>query len=125
MNVVDSSGWIEYLGGGPNAKFFAEPICDSRHLLVSAISVFEVYRLMRRQRGELAADEAAATLRQAKVIEIDVDLAVSAAELAHGHKLAMADAIILATAREHDAILWTQDVDFNGLAGVKYRAKPK
>ena len=125
MNVVDSSGWIEFLGGGPNADFFAAAITDASRLVVPAISVFEVCRWMRRELGERRALEAMALMQQGKIVELDATLAMSAARLSLELKLPMADSIILATARAHDATLWTQDDDFEDLEGVKYIAKKK
>ena len=123
MNVVDSSGWIEYFAGGPNARFFAPPIEDAAELLVPSISVFEVYRHVLRERGADDALRAAAGLQRGRQVDLDADLALTAAELALEHRLPLADSIIYATAQVHGAMVWTQDSDFDGLEGVKYRAK--
>ena len=125
MNVVDSSGWIEFLGGGANANFFAPAISDASRLVVPTISVFEVCRWTRRELGSRRALEAMALMQQGRVVELDATLAMSAARLSLELKLPMADSIILATAQAQDAILWTQDNDFEGLDGVKYVAKKK
>ena len=125
MNVVDSSGWIEFLGGGPNAEFFAATVSDASRLVVPTISMFEVCRWMRRELGDRLALEAMALMQQGKVVELDATLAMSAARLSLELKLPMADSIILATARANHAVLWTQDDDFEGIAGVKYIAKKK
>jgi len=121
--VVDSSGWIEYFVDGANARFFSPAIEDAPQLLVPSISVFEVYRHVLRERGADDALRAAAALRTGQQIELDADLALTAAEVALEHRLPMADAIIYATAQMHGAVVWTQDSDFKGLEGVKYRAK--
>ncbi len=125
MNVVDSSGWIEFLGGGPNADFFAPAVSHVARLVVPTISVFEVCRWMRRELGSRRALEAMALMQQGSVVDLDATLAMSAARLSLELKLPMADSIILATARGHNAVLWTQDDDFEGLDGVKYIAKKK
>lgn len=123
MNVVDSSGWIEFLTDGPGASFFATAIQDHDALLVPSISIFEVYRLVLRERGQRDAEMAVGAMRTGRVVDLNVELAVSAAELAHDLKLAMADSIILATARAYGAVLWTQDADLEGHEGVKYQSK--
>ena len=123
MNVVDSSGWIEYLAGGSNAAFFRGPIESDDPLLVPALSIFEVYRHMLRHIGREEALNVVAAMRRGVVIDLDDRLAIEAAELSVETKLAMADSIILATAQAHAAELWTQDSDFDGLEGVRYRAK--
>ena len=125
MNVVDSSGWIEFLGGGANAEFFAAAITDTPRLVVPSISVFEVCRWMRRELGERRALDAMALMQQGSIVDLDATLAMSAARLSLELKLPMADSIILATARASEATLWTQDDDFEGLDDVKYIAKKK
>ena len=125
MNVVDSSGWIEFLGGGANADFFAAAISDVSRLVVPSISVFEVCRWMRRELGERRALDAMALMQQGNIVDLDATLAMSAARLSLELKLPMADSIILATARASEATLWTQDDDFEGLDDVKYIAKKK
>ena len=123
MNVVDSSGWIEYLSGGANADFFSGPIEDDESLLVPTLSLFEVYRHMLRHIGREEALNVVGAMRHGAVVELDDGLALEAAELSAETKLALADSIILATARARDAELWTQDADFEGLEGVRYRPK--
>ncbi|MEI6785981.1 MAG: type II toxin-antitoxin system VapC family toxin [Verrucomicrobiota bacterium] len=125
MNVVDSSGWIEFLGGGANAEFFAAAVSDTPGLVVPTICVFEVCRWIQRELGERRALEAMALMQQGSIIDLDAALAMSAARLSLELKLPMADSIILATARASEATLWTQDDDFEGLADVKYIAKKK
>jgi predicted nucleic acid-binding protein len=125
VNVVDSSGWIEFLGGGANADFFAKTVSDASRLVVPTICVFEVCRWMRRELGERRALEAMALMQQCSIVDLDATLAMSAARLSLELKLPMADSIILATARAGEATLWTQDDDFEGLDDVKYIAKKK
>lgn len=125
MNVVDSSGWIEFLGGGANADFFAKAVSDASRLVVPTICVFEVCRWMRRELGEGRALEAMALMQQGSIVDLDATLAMSAARLSLELKLPMADSIILATARASEATLWTQDDDFEGLDDVKYIARKK
>lgn len=124
MNVVDSSGWLEYIAGGSNADFFAAPIEDGESLLVPAISIYEVYKRVLRERGEVLALQVAGAMARGRVIEMDLELAIAAAELSVAHTLSMADSIIAATARHHRATLWTQDADFRGLENVRYRTRP-
>ena len=123
VNVVDSSGWLEYLGDGSNAVVFVDIIEDRANLIVPTISVFEVVKIVRRLRGDKLADEAAVLMLSAQVVDLDAALALHAAQLSVEHRLPMADSIILATARRFDAILWTQDVDFAGIEGVRYQPK--
>jgi toxin FitB len=124
VNVVDSSGWIEYLAGGPNADFFREPIEDDDTLLVPALSLFEVYRHLLRHLGREDALNVVAAMRGGTVTNLDDRLALDAAELSVTTKLALADSIMLATARTHGAEFWTQDADFEGLDGVRLKRKP-
>ena len=120
MNVVDSSGWLEYFADGPNADFFAEPIEDTRRLYVPSLSLYEVFKRVLQQCGEGEALQAVTVMLQGRVVELDTTLALSAARLSIELRLPMADSIVLATARAYGAILWTQDVDFKDLDGVRY-----
>lgn len=123
MNVVDSSGWLEYFFDHPNASFFRSAIEDLDDLIVPTVVMFEVYRTLLRELGEEVANQCAATMNQANVVNLDHELALSSATTAHDEKLAMADAIILTTARFFEATLWTQDADLGAFAGVKFKAK--
>ncbi len=120
MNVVDSSGWLEYFADAPNAGFFSVAIENTGELIVPAISLFEVFKRVLQQRGEDHALQASAAMHQGRMVDLDAALAVEAARLSATLKLPMADSIILATARAHGATLWTQDADFRGLAEVQY-----
>jgi toxin FitB len=123
LNVVDSSGWLEFFADGTNAAFFAKPIIDTERLIVPSISLLEVFKRVLLQRGENAALQAVAHMRQGSVVDLDADLALAAAHLGLSHKLPLADSVILATARRHGAVLWTQDADFEGIDGVRYVGK--
>lgn len=125
MNVVDSSGWLEYLANGPNARYFAEPLGKVQKLIVPTISVYEVFKRMSQQRGVAAAYEAVTLMYQGEVVPLSGILAVDAAHFSSRLALSMADSIILATTTFHRATLWTQDKDFASIDGVKYIAKNK
>ena len=120
LRLVDSSGWLEYFTDGPNAADFVEPLSDPGRLIVPTISLYEVFRVVLRERGEHDAIRAAAAMQGASVIPLSPALALESAKLAHDRGLAMADAIILATARSVGATLRTLDADFEGLPGVRY-----
>jgi predicted nucleic acid-binding protein len=123
MNVVDSSGWLEYFADGPNADFFAPAIEDVADLVVPSISVYEVFKRVLQQRDEGDALRAVAVMQQAAVVSLDTTMALSAAKLSVGLGLPLADSIILATARARNATLWTQDVDFKNIEDVQYVGK--
>ena len=125
MNVVDSSGWIEYFTEGPNSGFFAGAIEKVDELIVPALAVYEVFKWVSRERGETQALKAVAHMQLGEVVDLDSKLAIYAARLSLQTKLPMADSIVYATARASEATLWTQDEDFEGLADVKYIAKKK
>jgi toxin FitB len=123
MIVVDSSGWLEYFADGPNADVFAGLVVDPENLVVPSITLFEVFKRIRTQRDSAMALRAVAQMKRGKVVDLDGDLAIMAAELSAELGLPLADSIILATARATGATLWTQNVDFEGLEGVEYRAR--
>ena len=120
MNVVDSSGWLEYFADGPNADYFAPAVENTVDLVVPTVSIYEVFKRVLQQRDEGEALQAVAVMQQGRVVDLDTDIALSAANLSVGQKLPMADSVILATARAHDATLWTQDADFKDIEGVEY-----
>ncbi|OGS98190.1 MAG: twitching motility protein PilT [Gallionellales bacterium RIFCSPLOWO2_12_FULL_59_22] len=123
MNVVDSCGWLEYFADGQNAAFFAPVIEDTASLIVPTVSLFEVFKRILQQRTENDALRAVALMQQGRVVVLDDALALSAAKISFDLKLPMADSLILATARAHAAVLWTQDNDFAGIQGVQYIQK--
>lgn len=123
MNVVDSSGWLEFFADSVNAEHYAAPLCDTAALIVPSITIFEVFKVVCRQRGEDAALQAAALMQQGTVIDLTPSLATLAAKTSLDLSLPMADSIILCTARLHDATLWTQDEHFATISGVHYFAK--
>lgn len=123
MNIVDSSGWLEFFADDANADFFAEPIIKTDELIVSTIIIYEVFKRILQQRNQDQALQAVAVMRQGTVINLDETLALQAAKLGYEFKLPLADSIIFATAQAYGATLWTQDADFQGLAGVRYIKK--
>jgi predicted nucleic acid-binding protein len=122
--VVDSSGWIEYVQGGPNAATFAPVLRSHSLLVVPTVVVYEVTRYLRREVSDEAADQTLARMEQSVVADLDFATATEAARIGLAEKLAIADSIILATARAHGATLWTQDAHFRDVPGVRYVPKP-
>jgi predicted nucleic acid-binding protein len=123
MNVVDSSAWIEYFTGGPNARFFESPILNQAELVVPTMVLLEVYKHILRHQGRDEALKAMAGMKQGEVQDLDERLALYAGELGVEYGLPLADSVILATARLHEATLWTQDSDFEGMHGVRFKRK--
>jgi toxin FitB len=123
MNLIDSSGWIEYFRLGPNEPHFRPVIEDARTLLVPTIAICEVVRFITRTANRVEADRAAAQMERCLVIDLDAGIARLAARLGLKHNLPTADSIVYATAQAHNAKLYTQDADFEKLPGVKYVRK--
>jgi predicted nucleic acid-binding protein len=123
MNLVDSSGWLEYFADGKNANIFAPVIQNTKELIVSTINLYEIYKKILSERAEGGALEAVGIMQQAKVIDVDAAIAFQAAKMSFELKLPMADSLIYATARLNDAIVWTQDYDFKDLEEVKFIKK--
>jgi len=122
VNVVDSSGWLEYFANARHAGFFAPAIEDPAHLIVPSLSLSEVFKRVLQQRGENSALQAIALMLQGEVAVLDAGLAVAAARLGASERLPLADSVMLATARARNAMLWTQDADFKGKDGVRFVA---
>ena len=123
MNLVDSSGWLEYFADGNNAEHFTPVINDTERLIVSTINIYEVYKKVISEKDEDNALQAVAMMQQAKVIEITSSIAIQAAKISYLFKLPMVDCLIYAAAREHNAIIWTLDSDFKDMESVHYFKK--
>jgi predicted nucleic acid-binding protein len=123
MNVVDSSGWLEYFADGPNADFFAPAIENASELVVPSLSMYEVFKRVLQQRGEDDALQAVGVMAQGLVVDLNTEIAINAAKISVELRLPMADSIILATARAYSATFWTQDADFQDIEGVQYVEK--
>ena len=121
MNLVDTSGWIEFFFAGPNAAHFAKPIEDSATLLVPTICLYEVFKKINLVGSEAQALQAVAQMREGQVVELTETIALSAALISIKHKIPMADSMIYATGVTNAATIWTQDVDFENMPGVKYK----
>ncbi len=123
MNIVDSSGWLSYFADEPNAKYFLPPLSDSNLLVVPVITIYEVFKVILRESGENEALQAVVAMQKGKVVDLSTPLAMAASRMSLEHQLPMADSIILATALEFKAIIWTQDLDFSNIKNVKYFPK--
>jgi toxin FitB len=123
MNIIDSSGWLEYFADGANASFFSRPLQKTSELIVPTVTIYEVFKAVLRQRNESDALQSVALMQQGSVVDLTSSIAILAAQLSTEHHLPMADSIILATARAYGAVVWTQDADFKGIEGVQYVAK--
>jgi predicted nucleic acid-binding protein len=120
MNIVDSSGWLEFFADGPNADAFAPIVRKTRELIVPTLSLYEVFKRILQQKDEGQALRAIAIMMQGTVVELNTTTALSAAKISASTKLPMADSVMLATARAFRAMLWTQDADFKGMEEVRY-----
>jgi len=125
VNLVDSSGWLEYFTNSPNASFFAPAIEDEKHLVVPTISIYEVFKKLLVETDEGIALQAITQMQLGKVIPLDEPLAINAAKCGYDLKLALADSIIMATANLYKATLLTQDEHFKNIKGVKFITKKK
>jgi predicted nucleic acid-binding protein len=122
MNIVDSSGWLEYFASGANAEFLSDPIENPDDLLVPTLSLYEVFKKILQERGETEALVAAAFMQSGTILDLTSTIAIHAATISNALKIPMADSVMLASARENEATLWTQDADFEGLEDVRYIA---
>jgi predicted nucleic acid-binding protein len=123
MNIVDSSGWLAYFADEPNAEHFLSPLSDSDLLVVPVITIYEVFKVILRESSENEALQAVVAMQKGKVVDLNASLAIAASKLSLEHNLPMADSIILATAQEFKAVIWTQDSDFKNISKVKYFSK--
>ena len=123
MNVIDSSGWIEFFLGTLAGQIYKPVIEQTSQLIVPALSLFEVHKFLSRSAEAAQRDACLDIMRRGTVVPVTDARAIAASAVAQQHKLAMADAVMYSIAREYEATFWTQDVDYQGLAGVQYAAK--
>lgn len=123
LNVVDSSGWIEFFTAGPNGPRFREVIAAQEHLIVPTIALYEVCKVLSRKLEPPLVAACLNVMRIGQVVDLTDARAIAAAQASRDHGLALADAAMYSIAREHGATFWTQDVDYRGLPGVEYLAK--
>lgn len=123
MNVVDSSGWLEYFGGTNRAEYFAEAIEKTEKLIVPSIAIFEIFKKVYKEKGEDIALKIVAHMQLGKVVNLDARISIYAAKISVDKSIPIADSIIYSTAYLNKATLWTQDNDFRGLPGVKFFEK--
>jgi predicted nucleic acid-binding protein len=123
MNIIDSSGWLEYFSDGPNAKYYLPPLSDTAALIVPVITIYEVFKVVLRESSENDALQAVAAMQKGKIIDLTANIAMNASRLSLHHNFPMADSIILATAEAYQCIIWTQDSDFKKFERVKYFSK--
>jgi len=125
MNIVDSSGWLEYFSGGPNSDQFAKPLKDASTLIVPVITIYEVFKVVLRESSENEALQVIAAMEKGTIIDLTTSIAMNASRLSLQYRLPMADSIILSTAQSYECIIWTQDSDFENLSNVKFFPKIK
>lgn len=122
-NIVDSSAWLSYLAGEASARYFSAVIEDAANLVVPTICLFEVLKVIARQRGDGDALQAVALMQQSEVVPLDSNLAILAAKVSVENRLPLADSVVYATTLQAGGVLWTQDNDFDGLPDVRYYPK--
>lgn len=123
MNIVDTSGWLEYFADSPQAANFAAAIENTDELLVPSIVLYEVFKKIVLTYDENMAFQCVAQLKQGRVVDMDEAVALYAGKISIERKLPMADALIYATAILHHATIYTQDAHFEGLPQVRYTPK--
>ncbi len=125
MNVVDTSGWLEYFEGGQNAKEFSIPIKEIKELVVPTICIYEISKIILRESDENHLLQALAAIQKGQTVSLTPSLSIAAAKASLRYKLPMADSIICTTAKHFNATVWTQDIDFENLPNVNYIQKSK
>lgn len=116
--LIDTSAWIEWLVGSPTGDLVAEHLPDQTEWLVPTMVQLELSKWTTREVGEDKADQVIAFTQLCRVVPLDTETALLAADSCRKHKLSTADAIIFASAQLNEASLITCDAHFDGLPGV-------
>jgi toxin FitB len=123
MNIVDSSGWLEYFSGGPNSDKFEIPLKDTASLIIPVITIYEVFKVILREAGENEALQVIASMQKGSIIDLTTSIAMDASRISLKYNLPMADSIIFSTGQLYGCVIWTQDSDFENLPNVKFFSK--
>jgi predicted nucleic acid-binding protein len=123
MRLIDTSAWIEWLIGSPVGVALGRELPERGQWLVPTIVQLELAKWLTREVGEDKADQVIAFTQTCVVADLNTSIALSAADFCARHKLAVADAIVYATALARDADLLTCDRDFENLPGVRFVPK--
>ena len=118
--LLDSSGWIEFFTGGPLADRYATYVTPRYAIVTPTIVLYEVYKKIKRERGEEMALLFSGRLHATEVVQLTESIAYLAADASLRHGLAMADAIVYATGRDQNAEVVMSDADLKDLPGVVY-----
>lgn len=120
MNLVDSSGWLEYFSGGNNADEFSKPLDNIESVIVPTICLYEVFKVVLREKDEDSAIKSIASMKQGNIVGLTMKISIQSAKFSLNNNIPMADSIIYTTGRMYNATIWTQDSDFRKLDNVKY-----
>ncbi len=123
MIIVDSCGWLEWFTNGKLADRYERYLADQNNMVLPAIVLYEVYKILKREVGEEKALLACGYMKQSPVIPVDEILALTAADIALQEKLAMADALVVATAHLNNCTIITSDADLKNQSCVEYIVK--
>lgn len=121
--VIDTCGWIEWLTEGTLCEAYEPYLKNPKNLVVPSIVQYELYKWVSRTIGEAKAYEVIAVTQQGTIDVLDTSLALMAADVSLEHQLAMADALVYASALKHKVLLVTSDKHFEGLPQVEYIKK--
>ncbi len=124
LNVVDSSGWIEYFLDTSQADYFEPAILNTDALIVPVIALYEVHKRISQLVPPAVVTQCMDVMRHGRVLPLTDAQAIAASVIAQQYKLAMADAVMYSMALEHEALFWTQDIDYHGLPSVRFQARP-
>lgn len=120
MISIDSFGWIERFTKGPKAPQYKQLIESTKpkEIITSVVVLYEVYKKIKKARGEEEALLAVASLSQTTIVPIDQSISLEAADYSLEHNLHFSDALVYATARHWKAKLYTSDDDLKALKDV-------
>ncbi|UZJ42591.1 type II toxin-antitoxin system VapC family toxin [Prosthecochloris sp. SCSIO W1101] len=125
MNLVDSSGWIEFFNDGPYASYFLEALRDMNKVIVPTLCFYEVFSYVMKNMSDAEALQVVAFMQQSQSVDLTDAVAVLAARLSAKHNLPFSPGITLATAQLNHAVVWTQDPFLKDFPDVKYYPKKK
>lgn len=120
MTIVDSCGWIEYLADSRLASQYEKYLQKPEKLITPSVVLYEVYKKVKRERGEDSALSIVAQIEKTKLVPLDEEIALLAADLSLTHSLPLADAVVYATALRENVEVVSSDSHFKELGNVVF-----
>ena len=116
--TFDSSAWIEYFSGSKKGKIVKQILEGKDHVFTPSICLMEIKNKYL-QEGQKFQDRIDFICKNSSIIDIDQEVALTAADIKNTYKLCTVDALVYTIAQRQKSTLLTGDAHFKDLENVK------